>query len=69
MAPNIVEVQSDEGYVPEEILHRDLKTDKNYKPRILWPQLIFHLTMHLFAIYGEYLLLFHARWATIAWGE
>lgn len=68
------------GQRPEDLKVREFEIEEmtrddelikidNFKPKLLIPQLIFHVTVHLLGLYGIYVALFQAMWLTGIWGE
>lgn len=59
-----------ETYHPEGVKYLKLKTDPNYKHKIVWPLVTYMVTLHIGAVYGLYLILtLQLKLLTIPWSE
>ncbi|XP_032667128.1 (11Z)-hexadec-11-enoyl-CoA conjugase-like [Odontomachus brunneus] len=57
----------EEEYVVEEVLNKQLDTDMNYRHEYLWRRVLIHTTLQLSWLIGMYMIIFHAKLATILW--
>jgi hypothetical protein len=75
MAPNANKVDAvlreDVDLVPDEETQRltEDPSQAEYKAEIVWPNVYWYTFLHLSAIYGLYLGIFQAKWATVAVGK
>lgn len=45
------------------------QSKSTYKMQIVWRNVILFALLHIASVYGLYLLILKAKWATVAWGK
>lgn len=56
-------------YEVEEMFHKKLGTDMNYRHSYIWPLVVGHTVLQASGFVGLYSAIFHAKLATTIWGN
>lgn len=69
MAPNITTSPAANDCPAKNPEEEPIQKVQEYKLQIVWRNVLLFAYLHLAAVYGAYLMIFEAKWFTVAWSK
>ncbi len=67
------ETDNDSGvemdFLDKEFSQEDLLQNSDFKPEIVWKNVVLFILLHIGALFGLYCIFFQAQWNTVYWSK